>query len=149
MAVLGRIVVVLFAILCASLAASLVLTIGVLARGFNEILLFGWETGTLAIVVGLGWVVITGVALLPVLGAVAMAEAFGWRSVLYYAGAGMLLALLAWWGGGAVDSEADLAVGREIAAAAGIAGGLAYWALAGRKAGAWRGSAAARADPAR
>jgi hypothetical protein len=36
------------------------------------------------------------------------------------------------------SSEGDLARNREVFAAAGIAGGLVYWLIAGRRAGTWK-----------
>jgi len=36
------------------------------------------------------------------------------------------------------SSEGDLAGNREVFAAAGIAGGLVYWLIAGRRAGMWK-----------
>jgi hypothetical protein len=139
LALLGRILVVLVALLCASLAASAVLTVAVLVREWNDLLLLSRETGTLAVVVGLGGVVISAVALVPALLVVTVAEAYGWRSVLVYAGLGLALALWAYHGGyDLVGPEAPLTRDAETSAAAGIAGGFVYWLLAGRRAGLWR-----------
>lgn len=137
MALLGRIFVILFALFCASVAASAVLTVAVLSREWNDLLQLSWETGSLAVVVGLGGMVISAVALVPVLVAVGFAEAFSWRSVLFYAGLGLALGLWAYFGG---YDLVDTGISRdtEISAAAGIVGGLVYWLIAGRRAGVWR-----------
>lgn len=138
MALLGRILVILFALFCAGLAASTVLTVAVLAPGWGDLLLLSWETGSLAVVIGLGGVIVSTVALLPVTAAIAVAEAFAWRSVLFYAAVGLALALWASFGFEPAGPEEAFAREREISAAAGIAAGLVYWAVAGRRAGAWR-----------
>jgi hypothetical protein len=138
MALLGRILVILFALFCASLAASAVLTVAVLAREWNDLLLLSYETGALAVVIGLGGVIVSAVFLLPVAAVIAVAEAFAWRSVLFYAALGLVLALWTYLGNFELaTAEAGLVQTGEISAAAGIAGGLVYWALAGRRAGAW------------
>ena len=139
MALLGRIFVILFALLGAGLAASAVLTIAVLTREWNDLLLLSFETGALAVVIGLGGLIVSAVFLLPVAAVIALAEALAWRSVLFYAALGLVLALWAYFGGFAlIGPEEGGARGGEISAAAGIAGGLVYWVLAGRNAGVWR-----------
>jgi hypothetical protein len=141
----GRIFVILFALFCASVAASAVLTVAVLVREWDDLLRLSWETGTLAVVIGLGGMVISAVALLPVLLAIAFAEAYAWRSVLFYAVLGLVLALWAYFGGYDLQDAAFTRDG-EISAAAGIAGGLVYWLIAGRRAGAWRADRAPQPD---
>jgi hypothetical protein len=82
--------------------------------------------------------------MLPAMLVVVLAEGFGWRSVLIYAGFGGALALLLYYGLGFSfdmgEPVGDNFLGREreVLAAAGIAGGLVYWLAAGRRAGAWR-----------
>jgi hypothetical protein len=94
------------------------------------------------IVVGLGALVIFVVGFLPVLLVVVIAEGFGLRSVIVYGVIGGALALAAGYGLDfgryLVAHDGDLNNEREVIAAAGIAGGLVYWLVAGRKAGAWR-----------
>lgn len=148
MAWLGRILMILFALFSASVAASAVLTIAVLVREWNDLLLLSWEAGTLAVVVGLGGMVISAVALMPVLLAVAIAEAYAWRSVLFYAALGLGLALWAYYGGYDLQDAAFTRDG-EISAAAGITGGFVYWLMAGRRAGAWRDAAGGARDSTR
>jgi hypothetical protein len=81
--------------------------------------------------------VIGGLAALPALIVIIMAELLSWRSVLAYlvagGAAGLSAYLLADNTAGAIsDTDAQLSM------AAGIVGGLAYWLIAGRKAGAYR-----------
>jgi hypothetical protein len=77
------------------------------------------------------------VAILPAALAIALAEAFAWRSVLYYFLVGGVIALIG-------DRMSDLVIaptftGRRVVImlAAGFVGGFVYWAVAGRRAGDW------------
>jgi len=77
------------------------------------------------------------IAILPAALAIALAEAFAWRSVLYYFLVGGVIALIA-------DQMSDLVIapsfpGRRlvIMLAAGFVGGFVYWAIAGWRAGDW------------
>lgn len=79
------------------------------------------------------------IAVLPAFLAIAVGEAFAWRSLLYYFLAGGLIALLA-------DQMSDLVVETSfhgqrtvIMLASGFVGGFVYWAIAGRRAGDWGG----------
>jgi hypothetical protein len=92
-------------------------------------------------VVGVGAAVIFGIAALPSLLVIALAEGFAWRSIVLYGALGGVLALALTYGidfaGYARGADGLLAHEREVLAASGIAGGLVYWAFAGRKAGLW------------
>jgi len=79
------------------------------------------------------------IAILPAAVAIALGEAFAWRSVFYYFLAGGIIALIA-------DQVSELVIesalpgGRlVIMLAAGFVGGFVYWAIAGRLAGRWGG----------
>ena len=94
--------------------------------------------GITSLVVLADWFVLFGLigqaAALPALVAVAAAEFFRWRSVLYFCGAGLACAfaasrLIAHDAFGALPSEP------AIGAAAGLAGGLVYWLVCGRWSG--------------
>jgi hypothetical protein len=145
-ALIARIFVVLFAFFAASIIAGLVLTLGLLPPEFDELTLMpGAHTG-FGLAIALSAVLISGYALIPAMLFIAIAEGFRLRSFLFYAGFGAAVALLIAYGSNlSIDGSAYPFVGREqeVFAAAGIAAGLVYWVLAGRKAGAWR------ADPAR
>jgi hypothetical protein len=97
--------------------ASLVLATAAVV-GFDALVLF-WLIGT--------------VGLLPAAAAIAIAEALSLRSWIYYAAAGAAIAaLLAHL---LVDVHPALPHSVSGVAAAGLAGGLAYWLVAGRSAG--------------
>lgn len=143
MAVIGRIVVVLFAFMVASLAAGAVMTIGYLLPGWTEATDSPVLFHSIAIVTSFTTFVIAGYMLLPAMLVVTIAEGFRLRSMLFYAIMGGTAGLMSWYGVGPEVQEPSgirLALPREaeIVAAAGIAAGFVYWALAGRNAGRWR-----------
>jgi hypothetical protein len=134
---IGRILVIFFAFLIASITAGTVLTVGILAPDWYDLLERGMASGGVPLVAGFVAFSISGFALLPMLVVVAVAEVFALRSVLFYAATGLALAVffrsrMADQGQSFFDRDL------EIMAAAGIAAGLVYWALAGRSAGRWR-----------
>lgn len=93
------------------------------------------------------------VAILPAAIAIALAEAFAWRSVLYYFLAGGIIAVIADQVSGLVI-EPTIPGGRlAVMLAAGFVGGFVYWVIAGRRAGDWgsrpSASAADRSEPAK
>lgn len=105
--------------------------------------LFGFESDAEFLIPFIATVTVTtmwtgAVAILPAVIAIVLAEAFAWRSVLYYFLAGGLIALIA-------DQASDLVIapgfpGRRmvIMLAAGFVGGFVYWVIAGQRAGGWR-----------
>lgn len=136
MAILGRLFVLAFAYLAGCLAASIVLFLATLGPDG----LAGFPPASLLVVAGTA--MIAAIALLPSLVVVALAEAFALRSIVLYGAAGGILALALCYGidfagypGGPGEA---LHRARELLAASGIAGGLVYWAVAGRKAGSWK-----------
>jgi len=148
MAVLARIVMAFLGYLLACIAAALVLTLGSLAPNWNEVMApLGPQAGdaesiALWSVTGLAAIIIFSVGFLPSLLVIALAEGLGLRSAVVYGIVGALLALAMAYGldfaGYIASSEGDLAGNREVFAAAGIAGGLVYWLIAGRRAGMWK-----------
>jgi hypothetical protein len=138
MAIVRHLAIALFGVLIAYAAAALLIVLCMFVE-WEEILR---ASGALS-----GWLVvwmfglITWKALLPALLVIALAESFAIRTVLFYAIVGGLgFAGLAVNLGLAEHRPAGGAsLGRdvEIAAGAGIAAGLVYWAIAGRRAGAW------------
>jgi len=85
---------------------------------------------------------------LPAAIGILLAETFALRSWMFHAGNGAVSALIAWNLFGYVDDR-HVALNQPAAViAAGLAGGFAYWAIAGWNAGFWKplvrtGSAAA------
>ena len=142
MSIVGRLLMMILAYLLACVAASLVLTIGALAPQGDDLAALGVPPRALWAIVGVAASVIAAVAMLPALLVIALAEGLAWRSVLVYGAAGGVLALALAYGldfAGFIGApDAILARERELFAASGIAGGLVYWLLAGRNAGAWR-----------
>ena len=138
MALIGRIFVVIFAFLVACVAAAFVLMGGLLLPEWNDLMDAAGIPGNTAVLIGLWAVVISGFGLIPAMLLIAIAEGFRLRSVLFYGFSGGAVALI-WYLGSDGLYRAEQAIrDSEIFVAAGIAAGLVYWALAGRKAGAWR-----------
>jgi hypothetical protein len=148
MSVLAHIVMAFLGYMLACIAAALVLTLGSLAPNWNEVMApLGAQAGdaesiALWSVTGLAAIIIFSVGFLPSLLVIALAEGLGLRSAVVYGIVGALLALAMAYGldfaGYIASSEGDLAGNREVFAAAGIAGGLVYWLIAGRRAGMWK-----------
>ena len=145
MALIGRFFVIVFALFLAALAAAIAVTFAVatfalrVPTGDPIDQMFVWGLGLLA----------SGVAafgaFLPTLIAVAVAEIFAIRAALIYALGGAVVMLIGYYSAGLASSYAesiDVAppmISREveIIAAMGVVFGLTYWAIAGRRAGAW------------
>jgi hypothetical protein len=142
MAVMVRILAVIFAYALACIAASIVVTIGTLTPQWDDWSSLGLPPAALWAVVAVGAAIIGGTAMLPTLLLIVLAEAFAWRSSLVYAALGGILALTLAYGldfaGYVFMPGGELAHEGEVLAAAGIAGGFVYWLFAGRKAGTWK-----------
>ena len=147
MTVLARIVMIFIAYTLACFAASAVLTLGMLAPNWNDLGALADQNPdvqSIAVwsVVVLGGFVIGAVAMLPSLIAIALVEGLALRSSVIYGVIGGLLALALAYGldfaGYVVTANSPYARQHEVMAAAGIAGGLVYWLVAGRRAGAWK-----------
>jgi hypothetical protein len=142
-ALLGRILVILFACLLASFAAGLVVSLAVLIPMLGDLALAPFERDAFGVVVTFGAIFVSAYALAPLLLVIVCAEAFSIRSLLFYALAGGLLGAVLYfnfsgWSGRAFTTGGFARRELEIMAAAGIVAGLVYWAIAGRKAGKWR-----------
>jgi hypothetical protein len=83
-------------------------------------------------------VVLLGVMWLPASVGILLSEAFTIRSWMFHAGNGAVAAWTAWGLFGFID-DSRIPLNEPLAViAAGVAGGLAYWAIAGSSAGFWR-----------
>jgi hypothetical protein len=149
MAFLGRIVVIVFAVMVASLAAGIAVAVGLLGPQWHGISgdvgerFFFWGTAFFAST-------LTGsLALLPVTILVVLAEAFRVRSLLVHLAVGAAMLALVYAGSGLAPHSYVESIDHppppvshemELAAAAGAVFGFAYWLLAGRNAGRWRAS---------
>jgi hypothetical protein len=146
MALLGRIVVILFALWLATMAAGIVWSIGLLGAQWPAM---SGDPAERVVFWGAAFIasgITASLLFLPMLIAVVLAEAFAVRSLLINVFGAVALVLLAYQGAGfgrngeeSIDRAPPL-VSREfeIAAAAGATFGLIYWLIAGRKAGRWR-----------
>jgi hypothetical protein len=143
MALIGRLFVILFAFLFACLAAGIIVVGAVLYPEFSDLGSGPIDQGAINVVLGFGFIFLSGFALLPALIVVLITEAFYVRSVLAYAIGGALVGAACYLGLVPFDPETmrfDGIVRRhlEIMTGAGIVAGLVYWVIAGRTAGAWR-----------
>jgi hypothetical protein len=93
-------------------------------------------------VIGVSATIMAALAMLPALLVIALSEGFAWRSIVLYGLVGGVLALSLGYGidfaGHIGGPDSIVAREREVLAASGIAGGLVYWLVAGRTAGAWK-----------
>jgi hypothetical protein len=143
MALIGRLFVILFGFLAACLVAGIVVVCAVLFPEFSDLGAGPIDQGALNIVLGFGFIFISGFALLPAMIVVAITEAFYIRGALTYAVGGGVVGLACYLGLVPFDPETlrfDGIVRRhlEIMTGAGIVAGMIYWMIAGRNAGAWR-----------
>jgi len=148
MTALVRLFMLFIAYMLACLAASLVLALGTFAPDWNFLFAsFGphsreAQSAAEWIIVGFGAFVIFILALFPALLIVVITEGFALRSIVVYGLIGGALALTMAYGldfaGYVAPADVDVARQREVFAAAGIAGGLVFWLVAGRRAGAWK-----------
>jgi hypothetical protein len=140
---LGRILVILFACVLASLAAGLVVSLAVLIPMIGDLALGPYGQDAFAVVVTFGALFVSAYALAPLLLVIVCAEAFAIRALLFYALAGALMGAVLYfnfsgWSGRALTAGGFARRELEVMAAAGIVAGLVYWAIAGRNAGRWR-----------
>ncbi len=143
MALVGRLFVIFFGFLAACLVAGMIVVFAVLFPELSDL-----DTGTIDpnavnVVLGFGFIFISGFALLPAMLVVAITETFYIRGALTYALGGAIVGLACYLGLVPFDPATmrfDGIVRRhlEIMTGAGIVGGMIYWVIAGRNAGAWR-----------
>jgi hypothetical protein len=143
MALIGRLFVILFGFLAACLVAGMIVVGAVLFPEFSDLGTGPIDPGALNIVLGFGFIFISGFALLPAMIVVAITEAFYVRGALTYAVGGGVVGLACYLGLVPFD-PATLSFNGivrrhlEIMTGAGIVAGLVYWMIAGRNSGAWR-----------
>ena len=143
MALIGRLFVILFGFFAACLVAGMIVVGAVLFPELSDLGTGPIDQGALNILLGFGFIFLSGFALLPAMIVVAITEAFYIRSALAYAVGGGLVGLACYLGLVPFDPATlrfDGIVRRhlEIMTGAGIVAGLVYWMIAGRNAGAWR-----------
>jgi hypothetical protein len=147
LALLGRIIVIAFAILVASLAAGVAIAMGLLGPQWQVFEGDVVERSTFTVFVAFGAAFTGAAVFLPLIILIALAEAFKVRSILAYLAAGALMLVLAYYASGLAPPSYEESIDHpppliphdtEIAAAAGAVFGLTYWLIAGRNAGRWR-----------
>ena len=143
MALIGRLFVVMFGFFAACLVAGAIVVGAVLFPEFSDFSDGPIDQSAFNIVLGFGFIFISGFALLPAMVVVAITEAFYVRGALTYAIGGGVVGLACYLGLIPFDTATlrfDGIIRRhlEIMTGAGIVAGMIYWMIAGRNAGAWR-----------
>jgi len=147
MSLLGRIVVIIFALIVSSIAVGMAIAVGLLGPQWH---VFSGDAGERVTFWGVALVgsVLTGaVGLLPLIIVIALAEAFRVRSILVNTAAGAALLVAGYYSSGIAQPSYEESIDSppppipqqvQLAAAAGAVGGFVYWFIAGRNAGRWR-----------
>lgn len=143
MSLIGRLFVVFFGFLAACFVAGMILVVAVLYPEFSDLDTGMIDQSAINVILGFGFIFLSGFALLPALIIVLITEAFYIRSLLAYAMGGAIVGAACYLGLVPFDTSTmkfDGIVRRhlEIMTGAGIVAGLIYWMIAGRSAGAWR-----------
>lgn len=147
MALLGRIIVIIFAVMVASLAAGMAIATGVLGPAWHSLSGDPAERFVFWGATFVGATATGAVGILPLAILIALGETFKIRSLLANTAAGAAMLLIGYFGSGLAESGYEESIDTpppaisreaEITAAAGAVFGLVYWAIAGRKAGRWR-----------
>jgi hypothetical protein len=149
MAVIGRLFAIFFGFLAACFVAGAVVLWALFFPEVSDVSSFNVDQGAINLVLGFGFLLISGFALLPALLLVLITEAFSIRHILAYAVAGGVAGLscyLAFIPFDTVNMAFNGIVRRhlEVMVGAGILGGVIYWMIAGRNAGVWRSLPPAR-----
>ena len=143
MALIGRLFVILFAFLVASFVAGMIVVAAIMFPEFSDLGAGPVDPGVLNVVLGFGFIFVSGFALVPAMVVAAITEAFNVRGALTYAVGGGLVGLACYLGLVPFDPEQLRFEGivrrhLEIMTGAGLVAGVVSWMIAGRNAGAWR-----------
>ncbi|MGC1661980.1 MAG: hypothetical protein WA773_01340 [Bradyrhizobium sp.] len=143
MSLIGRLFVILLGFLAACFVAGMVVVGAIMFPEFSDLGAGPVDPGVLNVILGFGFVFVSGFALVPAMVVVAITEAFYIRGALTYAVGGGLVGLACYLGLVPFDAEQLRFEGivrrhLEIMTGAGIVAGVVYWMIAGRNAGAWR-----------
>ena len=144
MAVIGRLFAIFFGFLAACFVAGAVVLYAIFFPEMTDVSL-DIDQGAINLILGFGFILVSGFALLPALLVALVTEAFSIRHILAYAVGGGIAGLCCYLGfipfdtvnmtfNGIVRRHLEVMVG------AGILGGVVYWMIAGRNAGGWRAS---------
>jgi hypothetical protein len=144
MSLFGRIIVIIFGLLVAIIVAGIALAIGIVLPEWATMDSDPIERVIFFFAAFFATSYIGAVAIFPAALVIVILESARMRSFLYYGIGGALVALASYYGSDIsvqLENTTDVTpVGNtlQLAAAAGILGGLAYWLIAGRNAGRWR-----------
>ena len=128
MALIGRLFVIIFAFLAACLVAGIIVIAAVLFPEFSDLGAGPVDTGAFDIILGFGFIFISGFALVPAMLVALITEAFNIRGALTYAVGGALVGVACYLGLVPFDTETLRFEG--------IAAAVGYRDAAGGKAGA-------------
>jgi hypothetical protein len=143
MVLIGRLFVIVFAFLAACFLAGMIVVTAILFPEFSDLGNGPIDQGALEVIIGFGFIFVSGFALIPALLIALISETFSIRNVLAYAIGGGMIGAACYLGLVPFDPETFRFEGivrrhLEILTGAGIGGGLVYWLIAGRNAGRWR-----------
>ena len=144
MGLFGRILVMLFALFVAILAAGVTIALGMFLPELGAMETDPMDRAMFFVVAFFATSFAGAAAWAPALLAMVIGEAFTLRGFVYYGVAGAVIGLLGYFGssiGIRLEETTEMTpVGHslELVVAAGIVGGLVYWLIAGRNAGQWR-----------
>ncbi|WGD56866.1 hypothetical protein QA641_00920 [Bradyrhizobium sp. CB1650] len=152
MALIGRLVVIFIGFLASCLVGGMIVVGALLFPEFSDLGAGPIDEGTIDILLGFGFIFVSGFALVPAMVIVAVTEALYIRSVLAYAVGGGLVGLACYLGlvpfhPETMQFEGIVRRHLEIMTGAGIVAGVVYWLIAGRNAGAWRHPSPPRKPP--
>jgi H+/Cl- antiporter ClcA len=138
---LGRILAIFFSLIVAMMIAGIVLAVGILVPDRSWLDADPVERVMFFAVSFFATSYIGATAFVPAVLLIVVAEVMRLRNLLYYAAAGAVVGLTSFFGSNVelrLENTTDVTPvfhPLQLAAAAGIVGGLAYWLLAGRNAG--------------
>ncbi len=143
MSLIGRLFVILVAFCAACFVAGAIVVVAILFPEISAIDVAAIDPNALNIILGFGFIFVSGFALLPAVAVAAITEAFNIRSVLAYAIGGAVAGLACYLSLIPFDTDTLRFDGivrhhLEVVTGAGIVGGLIYWLMAGRNAGRWK-----------
>lgn len=150
MALIGRFFAITFGFLAACFVAGMVALFALLFPEMTDVTMTdAIDRNVLNLLIGFGFLVVSGFSLLPALFLILITETFSIRHILAYAIAGGVAGLLCYLAFIPFDTATMVFTGivrrhLEVTVGAGIVGGIVYWLIAGRNAGAWRGVPAAK-----
>jgi hypothetical protein len=144
MSLFGRILVIIFGLAIAIIVAGITLALGIVLPEWAAMDSDPVERVIFFFVAFFATGLVVTFALLPAVLVIVVSEVARMRSFIYYGVGGALVALASYYGSDIsvqLENTTDVtpvANTLQLAAAAGILGGLAYWLIAGRNAGRWR-----------